>query len=81
MDHLPFVVRDAITAVVSDDHNAEAGEAALRGIIAGAARIHGTDALTDLVVELARHLAESIKGEAGAKGLAAVDVADIVFLD
>ena len=80
MDHLPFVVREAIMAVVSDDHNAESGEAARRSIIAGVAPAHGTDALTDLAVELAGQLAESIKREARAKGLAAGDVADIAFL-
>jgi hypothetical protein len=79
MDHLPFVVREAIMAVVSDDHNAESGETALRSIIARVAPAPGTDALTNLAVELAGELAESIQ-RGHARRHAAGDVADIAFL-
>jgi hypothetical protein len=39
-------------AVVSDDHNAEMGEAALREMVAGVGLIGGAEGLEELAVEL-----------------------------
>jgi hypothetical protein len=67
--------------VVSDDHNAEAGEAALRGIIAGVAQTGGTEELADLAFELASKLADTVERIAQDRGLLALDLLDIMFID
>jgi hypothetical protein len=41
MSHLSSDARRAVMAVISDDHNAEAGEAALRQIVAMVSQIGG----------------------------------------
>jgi len=75
------VALEAVRALLSDDHSAEAGEAAVREIIAGVIKIGGTDALVDLTAELASKLAEMVERSACARGLAAVDVVDILLVD
>jgi hypothetical protein len=72
---------EAVRALLSDDHSAEAGEAAVRKIIAEVVRVGGTDALADLTAELASKLAEMVERAACTRGLAAVDVVDILFVD
>jgi hypothetical protein len=71
----------AVMAVISDDHNAEAGEAALRQIVAAVSEIGGPGALDDLTVELAFKVAELVEQIASDQRLPAVDVADILFID
>jgi hypothetical protein len=75
------VALEAVRALLSDDHSAEAGEAAVRKIIAEVVRVGGTDALADLTAELASKLAEMVERAACTRGLAAVDVVDILFVD
>jgi hypothetical protein len=67
-------------AVISDDHNAEVGEAAARKIVSGVALLGGTKGLEDLAVELTLKVAELVERIATEEGLAAVDVADLVLL-
>jgi hypothetical protein len=66
---------------LSDDHTAQAGEAALREIVARVDLIEGSAGLQDLAVELTLKVAELTERIAVAEGLAAVDLADILFLD
>ena len=47
--------------VVSDDHNAEVGEAVLREIVAGVGLTGGARGLEDLAVELASKVAELVE--------------------
>jgi hypothetical protein len=68
-------------AVVSGDHNAEVVEAALREMVAGVGLIGGAAGLEDLAVELASKIAELAQRIAAEQGVAAVDLADILFLD
>jgi hypothetical protein len=68
-------------AVISDDHNAEAGEAALRQIVAMVSQIGGDEALEDLAVELALKVADLVEQIASDQRLPAADVADILFID
>jgi hypothetical protein len=68
-------------AVVSDDHNSEVGEAALRDIVAGVNLLGGAEGLENLAVELASKVAELVERIAAEQGVAAVDLADILFLD
>ena len=67
--------------MLSDDHSAEAGEAAVREIIAGVVQIGGTGALVDLAAELASKIAELVERDACDRGLTAVDVVDVLFVD
>jgi delta 1-pyrroline-5-carboxylate dehydrogenase len=81
MDYSRCVVPEAVMAVLSDDHNAEVGEAALRELVAGVALTGGTDGLTDLAVELALKVAQLVERIATEEGLAAVDLMDVLFVD
>jgi len=81
MDCPPSIVHRVIMAVVSDDHNAEVGEAAVREIVAGVGLIGGSEGLEDLAVELAFKVAELVERVAAEQGVAAVDLADILFVD
>jgi hypothetical protein len=80
-DKFGSVALEAVRALLSDDHNAEAGEAAVREIIAGVIQTGGTGALVDLTTELASKVAELVERAAGDRGLAAVDVVDLLFVD
>jgi hypothetical protein len=53
MDDPRCAVHRVAMAVVSDDNNAEVGEAAVRAIVGDVASIGGTDGLEGLAVELA----------------------------
>ena len=68
-------------AVVSDDHSAEAGEAALRGIIAGVIQTGGTEALAELAVELTLKVAEVVEQISQDQALLDTDVVDLLFID
>jgi hypothetical protein len=75
------VAREAVHAVLSDDHSAEAGDAALREIIARVASEEGEQGLQRLLFDIVLKLAELTERFAVAEQLAAVDLADILFLD
>jgi hypothetical protein len=81
MDCPRSIVHRVVLAVVSDDHNAEVGEAALREIVAGVGLFGGARGLEDLAVELASKVAELVERISTEQGVAAVDLADILFLD
>ena len=81
MGRLSSEAQRAVMAVISDDHNAEAGEAALRQIVAMVSQIGGPEALEDLTVELALKVAELVEHIASDQRLPAADVADILFID
>ena len=81
MDYQRSVAHEALTAVLSDDHNAQVGEATLRGIVAHVAAVEGSEGLQRLTVDFALKLAELTERIATADQLAAVDLADLLFLD
>ena len=81
MDYSRCLAHEAVNAVLSDDHCAQAGEAALREIVAHVASVEGSAGLQDLAVELTLKVAELTERIAVAECLAAVDLADILFLD
>ena len=81
MDYHRCLAHEALKAVLSDDHNAQAGEAALRGIVARVAAAEGNEGLQRLTVDFALKLAELTERIAAADQLAAVDLADLLFLD
>ena len=77
MDDSRCAAHRVVMAVVSDDHNAEVGEAAVRALVGEASSIGGTDGLEALAVELALKIAELLERVATGADLAAVDVADV----
>ncbi len=81
MDDSRCLAHEALTAVLSDDHNPQVGEAALRVIVARVAAVEGGEGLQRLAVDLALKLAELTERTATADQLAAVDLADLLFLD
>jgi len=81
MDQSRSAAREAVAAVMSDDHNAENAQAALRAIIAWVVETSGTEGVADLASELASRLADMVKETAQDLGLLAADVLDILFLD
>jgi hypothetical protein len=80
MDDPRCAVHRVVMAVVSDDHNAEVGEAAVRAIVGDVASIGGTDGLEGLAVELGLKVAELVERVATEEGLAAVDIADVLLV-
>jgi hypothetical protein len=72
-------VYDAVAAV-SDDHNAERGRHAVRAVVAVLAEV-GPKGLTGMAVELTFKLAEALERIAAEEGLAAVDLAEVWFVE
>ena len=81
MDYTRSVAREALCAVLSDDHNAEAGDAAVRKIIAHVASEQGEQGLQRLAFDLVLKLAELTERFAVDRRLTAADLADLLFLD
>ena len=81
MDYHRCLAHETFNAVLSDDHNAQVGEAALRGIVARVAAVEGSEGLQRLTVDFALKLAELTERMATAEQLAAIDLADLLFLD
>ena len=81
MDYQRCLAHEALNAVLSDDHNAQVGEAALRGIVARVAVVEGSEGLQRLTIDFALKLAELTERIATVEQLAAIDLADLLFLD
>jgi len=76
-----LMVLQAMRAVLSDDHNYEAGLAALTDLINRILREDGAGALRDVSVALSLALATALERIANDQGLAAEDLADIWFAE
>src|SRR3954453_8527782 len=74
-------VYEAVSAVVSDDHNYERGVQAAQAITHKVLAEPGPAALAEMVVELSSKLAEAVERIAAEQGIAAVDVVDVLFVD
>jgi hypothetical protein len=72
---------ESVRAVLSDDHCHERGVAAARGIVSAVVAESGVAGLTDMTVELSLKLASALERIAGDQGLAAVDLAEVWFID
>jgi hypothetical protein len=81
MDCSRSVAYEALNSVLSDDHSAEAGDAALREILARVASEEGEDGLQRFAFDVTLKLAELTERFAVVQQLTAVDLADILFLD
>jgi hypothetical protein len=74
-------VYQAVSAVVSDDHNYERGLQAARAIAHRVNAEAGPVGLAEMVVELSSKLAEAVERIAAEQGVAAFDVVDVLFVD
>ncbi|QJY47981.1 hypothetical protein [Pseudonocardia broussonetiae] len=72
---------DAVRAVLSDDHCHERGVAAAREVAEAVLAESGVTGLTDMTVELSLKLASALERIATDQGVAAVDLADVWFVD
>jgi hypothetical protein len=72
---------ESVRAVLSDDHCHERGVAAARGVVSAVREESGVAGLADMTVELSLKLASALERIAGDQGLAAVDLAEVWFVD
>ena len=72
---------ESVRAVLSDDHNYAEGVAAARRVAAAVVAEAGAAALADVVVGLSLELASALERIAAEQGMAAVDLADVWFVD
>lgn len=72
---------EAVSAVVSDDHNFERGVAAARAVADAVLAESGPAGLTEMAVELTLKLAEAVERAAVEGGVTATDLADVWFVD
>jgi hypothetical protein len=66
---------------MAGDHDDEAPEAAVRGMIADVLQLGGTAALVDVVMELTLKLADLVEQIAQADGLVPSDVLRTMFIE
>ena len=74
-------VYEAVSAVVSDDHNYERGIEAAQAIAHNVLAESGPNALAEMVVELSSKLAEAAGRIAAEQGVAATDIVDVLLVD
>jgi len=72
---------ESVRALLSDDHCYERGVVAAQGVVSAALEESGVAGLADMTVELSLRLASAIERIAGDQGLAAVDLAEVWFID
>jgi hypothetical protein len=71
----------AVQAVLSDDHNDERGVEAARVVAEAALAEFGAVGLVAMTVELSLQLASALERIAAEQKIAAVDLADVWFVD
>lgn len=72
---------ESVKAVLANDQYVERGPAAARGVVATVLAESGVDGLAEVAVELSLRLASAVERRAGDQGLAAVDLAEVWFVD
>jgi hypothetical protein len=72
---------ELVRAALSDDHDEEQGVSAARSVAVAVLAEAGTDGLADVAVDLALRLASALERIAADQGLAAVDLAEVWFVD
>jgi hypothetical protein len=73
-------IREAVQAVLSDDHNYELGVQAARDVAEEVLAVSGPAGLVEMVVAMSSKLAEAVERVAAEQGLAAVDLAEVWFV-
>ena len=72
---------ESVRAVLSDDHNHQLGVAAARDVATATLEESGVAGLVGMTVELSLQLASALERIAVDQGLAAVDLAEVWFVD
>jgi hypothetical protein len=72
---------ESVRAVLADDHDVDQRLAAAREVVTTVLRESGLDGLAEVAVELALKLASALERIASDQGIAAVDLAEVRFLD
>ena len=72
---------ESVRAVLSDDHCYERGVAAAQRVVSTVLDESGVAGLADMTVELSLKLASALERIAADQGLAAVDLAEVWFID
>ena len=72
---------EAVQAVLSDDHNYERGVEGARAVAEAAHAEFGAAGLAAIMVELSLQLASALERIATERGIAAVDLAAVWFVD
>ena len=75
-----FRAYESVKAVLAHDHDIDR-LAAARGVVTSVLAEAGVDGLAEMAVELSLRLASAVERRAGDEGLAAVDLAEIWFVD
>ena len=76
-----FRAYESVKAVLENDHDVERGPAAARSVVTTVLEESGVDGLAEVAVELSLRLASALERTAGDQGLAAVDLAEVWFVD
>jgi hypothetical protein len=75
-----FRAYESVRAVLAHD-NVERGPAAARDVVTAVLAESGVDGLVEVAVELSLRLASAVERSAGDQGVAAVDLAEVRFVD
>ena len=72
---------ESVKAVLANGHHVDRGPAAVRGVVTTVLAESGVDGLAEVAVELSLRLASAVERRAADQGLAAVDLAEVWFVD
>ena len=72
---------ESVKAVLANDHHVDRRTAAVRGVVTTVLAESGVDGLAEVAVELSLRLASAVERRAADQGLAAVDLAEVWFVD
>ena len=72
---------ESVKAVLATDHDIDRGPAAVHVVVTTVLAESGIDGLAEMAVELSLRLASAVERRAGDQGVAAVDLAEVWFVD
>ena len=72
---------ESVKAVLANDHHVDRRRAAVRAVVTTVLAESGVDGLAQVAVELSLRLASAVERRAVDQGLAAVDLAEVWFVD
>ena len=72
---------ESVKAVLANDRDIDRGPAAVRVVVTTVLAESGVDGLAEMAVELSLRLASAVERRAGDQGVAAVDLAEVWFVD
>ena len=76
-----FRAYESVKAVLANDRDIDRRLAAVRDVVTNVLAESGVDGLAEVAVELSLRLASAVERRAADQGLAAVDLAEVWFVD